>query len=55
MTFWQKKNRWTKKPPLWAVGLCLGIFFLSLGINDGDLTAMYKKAVMICLECIGIG
>ncbi len=55
MTYWQKKSSGKKTPPVWAVGLCLGLLFLGLGIYEGDLTAIYKKAVMICLECIGIG
>lgn len=44
-----------KKIPLWSIGLLTGIVFLLLGFADGQLTEIYRKAVMICLECIGIG
>jgi len=44
-----------RKIPLWALGLGAGILFLVIGIADGELARMYRKAVMICLECIGIG
>lgn len=55
MNFWRKLNKITKKVPLWLIGLFLGISFLAVGFFEGQLTDMYKKAVMICLECIGIG
>jgi len=44
-----------KKIPLWSVGLLIGILFLTLGAINGQLMDIYRKAVMICLECIGIG
>ena len=50
MSFWQ---RWKNK--LWIPGVVLGIVFLALGVGMGQLQDMYRKAVMICLECIGIG
>lgn len=43
------------KIPFWRIGLCLGILFCILGYLDGQFTDIMKKAVMICLECIGIG
>lgn len=55
MNFWWKCNSVTKKIPLWAVGLGAGILFLAIGIADGELERLYRKAVMVCLECIGIG
>ena len=50
MTFLAK---WKNK--VWIPGLLIGILFLIIGIADGQLTDIYRKAVMICLECIGIG
>lgn len=44
-----------KKIPLWLIGIFLGISFLAVGLFEGQLKDMYQKAVMICLECIGIG
>lgn len=55
MSFWQKCNSMVRKIPLWAVGLGAGVLFLAIGIGDGELARMYRKAVMVCLECIGIG
>lgn len=54
MTFWQKMSDVIKQN-LWAVGLIVGVLFLGIGIYEEQLTDMYRKAVMICLECIGIG
>ena len=50
MSFLQK---WKSK--LWLVGLVLGAVFLVIGAYDGQLEDIYHKAIMICLECIGIG
>ena len=44
-----------KKIPKWSIGIAVGIIFLVLGAFDGQFTEIYRKAVMICLECIGIG
>lgn len=55
MTFWQKMNSVKKRIPLWSVGLCIGVLFLVIGAYKEQFTDLYQKAVMICLECIGIG
>ena len=44
-----------KKIPKWSIGLALGVVFLVIGAFGGQLAEIYRKAVMICLECIGIG
>ena len=41
--------------PFWIPGVCIGILFLFLGWKDAQFTDIFRKAVMICLECIGIG
>ncbi|MGI6095668.1 MAG: CD1871A family CXXC motif-containing protein [Lachnospiraceae bacterium] len=51
MGYW-KKNR---KIPLWILGCAAGLAFLGVGAVCGQLTEIWQKAVMICLECIGIG
>lgn len=55
MNFWQQWSSKVKKIPLWMIGLGIGVFFLLVGFREGQLEEMYRKAVMICLECIGIG
>lgn len=55
MTFWQKISNRLKRIPLWSIGMLLGVLFLVVGIYREQLVDMYRKAVMICLECIGIG
>lgn len=65
MGFWQKSSREgganapksskSKKLPIWLMGLCVGVLFLGIGAYEEQFTDLYRKAVMICLECIGIG
>ena len=35
--------------------LAAGAAMILLGIFGGDLVVIFRKAVYICLECIGIG
>ena len=35
--------------------LILGAAFMIFGIWRGDMAVVFKKAVNICMECIGIG
>lgn len=44
-----------KKVPKWSIGVALGVIFLVLGVFSDQFAEIYRKAVMICLECIGIG
>ncbi|MBO5178000.1 MAG: hypothetical protein J6K15_10145 [Lachnospiraceae bacterium] len=44
-----------KRIPKWSIGLILGVVFLILGAVSDQFAEIYRKAVMICLECIGIG
>ena len=41
--------------PYWLIGTALGIFSLILGYTNDQFTDIFRKAIMICLECIGIG
>lgn len=49
MSFWKNANS------KWMIGLGIGIVFLVIGAGENQLEDIYRKAVMICLECIGIG
>lgn len=50
MSFWKNAKR-----HLWILGVLAGVLFLALGAFSDQFTAVWNKAVMICLECIGIG
>lgn len=50
MNFWRNCKR-----RAWALGALLGVLCLGIGAAQGQFTVIWKKAVMICLECIGIG
>lgn len=39
----------------WLPGVLVGILCLGIGAAQGQLVVIWRKAVMICLECIGIG
>lgn len=43
--------------PRWS-GIVLafcGLILMIVGIYRGEMTVVFKKAVNICLECMGIG
>lgn len=44
-----------KKIPKWSIGIFISVVCLVLGAMEGQFVEIYRKAVMICLECIGIG
>jgi len=44
-----------KRIPKWSIGVLLGTICLILGAFGDQFAEIYRKAVMICLECIGIG
>lgn len=35
--------------------LLLAVSFMCLGLNRGEADIILKKAVRICMECIGLG
>lgn len=39
----------------WMAGLLAGILCLGIGAAQGQFAVIWRKAVMVCLECIGIG
>ena len=38
-----------------ALVLAAGVVFITIGIGRGELETVLRKAINICLECIGIG
>ncbi len=54
-TIGQKNRKQSSRFPGWCIGLCLGIVCLTVGLFNDQFTDIMQKAVMICLECIGIG
>lgn len=50
MGFWQRNKRHA-----WILGVLTGVLFLGVGVFQGQLAVIWQKAVMVCLECIGIG
>lgn len=50
MSFWRRN-----KSRAWILGVLAGALFLGVGAFQGQLAVIWRKAVMVCLECIGIG
>lgn len=50
MLFWKNSRQ-----HMWLWGLLAGIAFFSIGAAGDQFAVIWKKAVMICMECIGIG
>lgn len=50
MGFWKNS-----KDKMWMFGVMLGAAFLIIGAACSQLNDIWQKAVLICLECIGIG
>ena len=38
-----------------ALILLVGVIFIGIGVSEGEAGAVLRKAVAICMECIGIG
>ena len=41
--------------PVWAIVLVLAAALIALGVMRGDELDVWRKASLICYECIGIG
>ena len=55
----RKKKLWSiRVKKLWSIRgiiLVLAVCFITLGVMRGEPVEVWKKAVNICLQCIGIG
>ena len=49
----RNNTRWMTA--LHLVLLCAAAGFILLGISRGEVAVVLKKAVNLCLECIGLG
>lgn len=47
--------RTSRKYLIPLVILLLGLAGIALGVAQGEVYTVLKKATMICLECIGLG
>ena len=50
MRFWKNSGK-----AAWVWGTLAGFLLLAIGVVQNDFAAIWQKAVMICMECIGIG
>lgn len=50
MHFWKSNRRLA-----WLWGTLIGITFIGIGAMQNQFALIWRKAVMICMECIGIG
>ena len=50
MHFWKSSRKHA-----WLWGMAVGVLFLGIGAMQGQFALIWRKAVMICMECIGIG
>ena len=50
MRFWKNYKQF-----IWLAGMFCGILFLAIGAIEDQFAVIWKKAVMICMECIGLG
>ncbi|MBQ8527442.1 MAG: hypothetical protein IJ429_03125 [Lachnospiraceae bacterium] len=51
----KKKNPITGKNTKWIFGVSVGLLLFVMGFLTRQYDDIYRKAIMICLECIGIG
>lgn len=49
------KRNYTREIPVWIFGVAIGIGCLMIGAVNEQFADIYRKAIVICLECIGIG
>lgn len=38
-----------------AAVLALAVIFLAVGVWRGEMDTVFRKAVNVCMECIGLG
>ena len=50
MRFWKNSGK-----AAWIWGILVGVLFFAIGVVQSDFAVIWQKAVMICMECIGIG
>lgn len=38
-----------------AAAIVVALAFIAIGVSRGDAAVVLRKAIRICLECIGVG
>jgi|GEM_PF-3169952 len=38
-----------------AIIFAIGILFVVIGVNDGEILSVFSKGIALCRECVGIG
>lgn len=52
----RKKQLFLKiRPLLFIITIILSGVFIWIGINRGEVSIVFNKAIRICMECIGLG
>ncbi len=46
--------RWLRKHP-WIALLVLGAVLTALGVYRDEVATLFRKAILLCEECVGIG
>jgi hypothetical protein len=49
-----KKSAAARIPYRWIIAIA-ALLMVALGVAGGEMVTVFKKAVNVCLECIGIG
>ena len=44
-----------KRRAIGIVILVIGILLIAAGVFRGELDAIFQKAAIVCMECIGLG
>ena len=52
---WKNTSRASKLNIVRAALLVIAAAFIAYGVSRGEMAVVLKKAVNICLECIGLG
>lgn len=49
------KSMTRKQKIIRAFLIMLAFAFIAIGISRGDALVIFRKAIFVCMECIGIG
>ena len=52
---WKAEESFVKKKTVGMIVLAVGVVCVAAGLMCGQYADVFRKAIFICLECIGIG